>query len=152
MFIKIKRGWELPESAATPEGVYLRRRHFLAAAGITIASPMAFAGGAQADDAADPSAGLYPVKRNETYKLDREITSEKLSTHYNNYYEFDTSKDVAELAQALPIRPWTVTIDGRGRRCGRSLGRTLSGEAQRQVQARPGHHPGGDVDPLQQLL
>ena len=32
MFIKIKRGWELPESAATPEGVYLRRRDFLAAA------------------------------------------------------------------------------------------------------------------------
>ncbi|WP_395016919.1 protein-methionine-sulfoxide reductase catalytic subunit MsrP [Dongia sp.] len=111
MFIKIKRGWELPESAATPEGVYLRRRHFLAAAGIAVASPLALSS-AHADDTADPSAGLYPVKRNETYKLDREVTSEGLSTHYNNYYEFDTSKDVADLAQALPIRPWTVTIDG----------------------------------------
>jgi sulfoxide reductase catalytic subunit YedY len=112
MFIKIKRGWELPESAATPEGVYLRRRHFLAAAGITIASPLALAGTAQADDTADPSAGLYPVKRNEKYKLDRDITPEPLSTHYNNYYEFDSGKDLADLAQALPIRPWTVTIDG----------------------------------------
>jgi len=112
MFIKIKRGWELPESAATPEGVYLRRRHFLAAAGITMASPLALAGAAQADDTADPSAGLYPVKRNEKYKLDRDITPEPLSTHYNNYYEFDSGKDLADLAQALPIRPWTVTIDG----------------------------------------
>ena len=112
MFIKIKRGWELPESAATPEGVYLRRRHFLAAAGITIASPLALAGAAQADDTADPSAALYPVKRNEKYKLDRDITPEPLSTHYNNYYEFDSGKDLADLAQALPIRPWTVTIDG----------------------------------------
>jgi methionine sulfoxide reductase catalytic subunit len=112
MFIKIKRGWELPESAATPESVYLRRRDFLAAAGIAAASPLALSDAARADDAADPSASLYPVKRNETYKLDREITPEQLSTHYNNYYEFDTSKDVAELAQALPIRPWTVTIDG----------------------------------------
>jgi sulfoxide reductase catalytic subunit YedY len=110
MFIKIKRGWEMPEREATPEGVYLRRRHFLAAAGIAIASPLAMSS-ARAEDA-DPSAGLYPVKRNETYKLDRAITPEPLSTHYNNYYEFDTSKDVAELAQALPVRPWTVTIDG----------------------------------------
>src|SRR5262249_6649263 len=37
---------------------------------------------------------------------------EALSTHYNNFYEFDTSKDVVDLAQALPIRPWTITIDG----------------------------------------
>jgi hypothetical protein len=26
MFIKIKRGWEMPERDATPEGVYLKRR------------------------------------------------------------------------------------------------------------------------------
>jgi len=112
MFIKVKRGWELPESAATPEGVYLRRRQVLAAAGIAAATPLAVARLARADDAADPSAGLYPMKRNDKYKLDRDVTPEQLSTHYNNYYEFDTSKDVAELAQALPIRPWTVTLDG----------------------------------------
>jgi sulfoxide reductase catalytic subunit YedY len=112
MFIKIKRGWELPESAATPEGVYFKRRHFLAAAGLTIASPLALAGAARADDTADPSAGLYPVKRNEKYKLDRDVTPEQLPTHYNNYYEFDSGKDLADLAAALPIRPWAVTIDG----------------------------------------
>ena len=111
MFIKIKRGWEMPEREATPEGVYLGRRHFLAAAGISIAAPLALTKPARAEDA-DPSAGLYPVKRNDKYKLDRAITPEPLSTHYNNYYEFDTGKDVAELAQALPVRPWTVTIDG----------------------------------------
>ena len=111
MFIKIKRGWEMPESAATPESVYLRRRDFLAAAGITIATPL-LASTAEADDATDPSAGLYPAKRNDKYKLDRDITPEAMSTHYNNYYEFDTSKDVADLAQKLPIRPWTVVIDG----------------------------------------
>ena len=94
MFIKIKRGWELPESAATPENVYLKRRHFLAAAGIAAAAPLALSS-ARADDTADPSAGLYPVKRNETYKLDRDVTPEALSTHYNNYYEFDTSKNLS---------------------------------------------------------
>jgi sulfoxide reductase catalytic subunit YedY len=113
MFIKVKRGWEMPESAATPESVYLGRRHFLAAAGLSVATPFAAASVARADAAApDPSAGLYPAKRNDKYKLDRAVTPEPLSTHYNNYYEFDTSKDVAALAQALPVRPWTVAIDG----------------------------------------
>jgi sulfoxide reductase catalytic subunit YedY len=60
----------------------------------------------------DPSAALYPAKRNERYTLDRPITDEKLSTQYNNFYEYGSQKDIAEEAQQLPIRPWTVTIDG----------------------------------------
>jgi methionine sulfoxide reductase catalytic subunit len=50
------------------------------------------------------------VKRSEHYTLDRPITDEKLSTHYNNFYEFTEDKDVD--ADALPLRPWTVAIDG----------------------------------------
>ena len=60
----------------------------------------------------DPTAGLYPAKRNPKYTLDRPITDEKINGNYNNFYEFGTSKHIAEAAQALPIRPWTVTIDG----------------------------------------
>jgi sulfoxide reductase catalytic subunit YedY len=60
----------------------------------------------------DPTADLYPAKRNEKYTLDRPITDEKINTHYNNFYEFNSSKDVAEQAQMLPLRPWTVTFDG----------------------------------------
>ena len=60
----------------------------------------------------DPSAGLYPAKRNDKYTLDRPITDAKYSTTYNNFYEFGTDKDIADAAQALPIRPWTIKIDG----------------------------------------
>ena len=60
----------------------------------------------------DPSADLYPAKRNEKYALDRPITDEKVNGNYNNFYEFGTSKTIAAAAQALPIRPWTVKIDG----------------------------------------
>ena len=40
MYIKRRRGWELPESAATPEVVYLNRREFskgLAAGAVLLA-------------------------------------------------------------------------------------------------------------------
>jgi sulfoxide reductase catalytic subunit YedY len=67
---------------------------------------------AQAAESDDPSAKLYPVDRNERYTLDRPLTDEGLATTYNNYYEFGSSKNVWQKAQELPLRPWTVTIDG----------------------------------------
>ncbi|HEX7967578.1 MAG TPA: protein-methionine-sulfoxide reductase catalytic subunit MsrP, partial [Stellaceae bacterium] len=84
----------------------------IAAGSILLATGALGAGGAQADAPADPSAKLYPVKRNEAYKLDRPITDEKINGNYNNFYEFNSSKQVARQAQALKIRPWTIKIDG----------------------------------------
>ncbi len=127
MLIKNKRGWELPDSAATPEDVFRDRRRLLkaAAAGpILLAVPAVLAGCDDAPDQAaeaatgdatanaDPSAKLYPVQRNLRYRLDRDISPAELVTTYNNYYEFGSSKTIWQKAQELPIRPWTVTIDG----------------------------------------
>jgi sulfoxide reductase catalytic subunit YedY len=124
MPLKVKRSWELPESAATPEHVYWSRRHLIRAAA---AGPILAAGGgllaawddemnpigrARAAEAADPSAHLYPVKRNPAYTLDRPLTDEKIVSTYNNYYEFGSSKNIAREAQDLAIRPWMVKIDG----------------------------------------
>jgi sulfoxide reductase catalytic subunit YedY len=114
MLIKRKRGWEMRESEATPEAVFHDRRRVVAAMGFgaLIAAAGAAGEAALAAGAADPSAELYPAKRNERYTLDRPITDEKLSTAYNNFYEYGSQKTIAEDAQKLPIRPWTVTIDG----------------------------------------
>lgn len=116
MLIKIKRGWELPESAATPESLYINRRQLvkgLAAGPMIAALPSLLfnAGPALAADA-DPTADLYPANRNMRYRVDRPITDEKMATTYNNYYEFNSSKDVVRQAQQLDIRPWEVKIDG----------------------------------------
>jgi len=117
MRIKVKRGWELPESTATPEHVFQDRRRLcqaiaagplLLAAGMTVGGRRLLA----AQAIADPSAGLYPVPQNLRYKLDRAVTPEELATSYNNYYEFGSSKDVKDDAQKLPIRPWSVSIEG----------------------------------------
>jgi methionine sulfoxide reductase catalytic subunit len=114
MLIKRKRGWEMRESEATPEALFHDRRRIVQAMGFgaLIAAAGASGEAALATTADDPSAVLYPAKRNERYTLDRPITDEKLSTTYNNFYEFGSQKTIAEDAQKLPIRPWTVTIDG----------------------------------------
>jgi sulfoxide reductase catalytic subunit YedY len=120
MLIKIKRGWELPDSAATRESVFLDRRALIKAAGLgsalALAGPLGAAlapGGALADEELpDPSAALYPAPRNERYELDRAITPEEFATTYNNYYEFGSYKTIWKEAQALKVRPWTVEISG----------------------------------------
>src|SRR3712207_9471771 len=61
---------------------------------------------------ADPTFDLYPAKRNERYGIDRDITPERISADYNNFYEFGSSKSVAAAARALKTRPWTVAVGG----------------------------------------
>jgi methionine sulfoxide reductase catalytic subunit len=63
-------------------------------------------------DVPDPTADLYPAKKNPTYKLDRAVTEESINTTYNNFYEFGSSKSISRAAQALVTRPWTIKIDG----------------------------------------
>src|SRR5580700_7477346 len=113
MLIRRKKGWELSENAATDEAVFRDRRRLIQglAAGPILASGLLRGRRARAADS-DPSAGLYPAKRNPKYTLDRPLTDEKYPTTYNNFYEFGTDKDIWRDAQALPIRPWTITIDG----------------------------------------
>ena len=110
-----RRGWEIPERLATPEHLVFDRRKLLIGGASAIALAP-WAAKAQRvtdlDKLPDPTANLYPAKRNEKYALDRPITDEKINAHYNNFYEFNSSKEVADQAQKLPIRPWTVKIDG----------------------------------------
>jgi methionine sulfoxide reductase catalytic subunit len=111
MLIKRTRGWEIPERDATPESVY-SRRHVLAAGAGLAAGAIASAAHAQAPVGEDPTSGLYPAMRNMRYRVEREITEERIATTYNNFYEFGTSKTIWQAAQKLPIRPWQVKIEG----------------------------------------
>lgn len=114
MLIRKRKGWELPESAATPEHVFLNRRALLTAAGFTAAGAMLPEGALaqRVENAPDPTADLYPAKRNAAFTLDRPVTDEALTSEYNNFYEFGSSKRVAAAAQSLQTRPWNILIDG----------------------------------------
>ena len=110
-----RRGWEIPDRFATPEHLAFSRRTVLTGAASALALAPYATNAQRLTDVAnlpDPSADLYPAKRNEKYALDRPITDEKVNGSYNNFYEFGTSKNVTTAAQALTIRPWTVKIDG----------------------------------------
>jgi methionine sulfoxide reductase catalytic subunit len=123
MLIWPNRIWDFVKpSEITPESVAMDRRRFVTGAA-ALGGGIAASGTAQAQwfggssapatpEVPDPTADLYPVKRNEKFVLDRALTEEKFAASYNNFYEFGTSKDVTAAARALRTRPWTVKIDG----------------------------------------
>ena len=104
-----RRGWELPESMATPEALVLSRRSVMAlgagAALTTMARPALAAGEPETN-------ALHPYPRNPAYTIERPVTAESVNGAYNNFYEFGTSKSVAPAAQALKTRPWVIKVDG----------------------------------------
>ncbi len=123
MLFKKKRGWEIPESRATPEKVYLNRRGLLAGAGALAVGGVAAGyflsrGGGippmvtAARASEDPSRGLYPVARNPAYTVTRPITPEDININYNNFYEFGTDKSIRRAAESLVTRPWEIRVDG----------------------------------------
>ncbi|MEN6537853.1 MAG: protein-methionine-sulfoxide reductase catalytic subunit MsrP [Bryobacteraceae bacterium] len=102
MVIRIPKGWEIPESEATPEHAYWNRREIMGAAGILGAERLMGAG------------GPYPAKRNPAFTLDRPITSEEAATSYTNFYEFESVDKVAvkKKTGAFVTDPWRIEVTG----------------------------------------
>jgi len=86
---------DIPSSEITPRALYLNRRQWLAAAGISVlAAPWAAAAQSPSD-------------------TDEAPTSLENITSYNNFYEFSTDKsEPAELAQNFKTSPWEIEIGG----------------------------------------
>ncbi len=124
MLVRRRRGWELPDGAASPESVVLGRR------AVARRAIMAGLGGAAALTATvrpsrawslfgsstpkTPPAARAPLTapRNARYDGGRAITNEADTEDYNNYYEFGTDKDIVSEAAALRVAPWSLRIDG----------------------------------------
>lgn len=120
--IRIPPSWQVPESRATPEALFLGRRRLIRAFGLgalSLALPRGAAGRTLGEkEMTAPAlarfADRFPVKRSAAYDLgQREVTPEKVSARYNNFYEFTTSKEkVWELAYGYRVDPWTVNVKG----------------------------------------
>jgi sulfoxide reductase catalytic subunit YedY len=121
MHLHRRRGWEIPESRVTPEAAVLDRRALMAAAG---AGAMLLPGAAEAQfwrrsEPADPWTrlpadvpDLPQAMRNTRYRPERAITSEREPVTFNNFYEFGSNKDIWPQALRMPVRPWTIRVDG----------------------------------------
>ena len=120
MLIRKPKRWELSDRTATPEEFFFNRRQLVTgASALALSLPLAACGSKSAVASKqvskvgpNPTLKLYPAKRDMAFKLDRPITKEQIAETYNNYYEFGTSKDIWQQAQALPIRPWEISVEG----------------------------------------
>lgn len=125
--IRVPRSWDILERRITPEEVFCARRDFLrrsGVAGLGLAGVLVGcrpAPGAQWQDSDEipgmpprsPSSKLYPAKRNPKFaRVDRKLTKESVAAHYNNFYEFSTSKEAWRYVDAFQTRPWTVEVTG----------------------------------------
>ena len=109
----IRRTAPIPSSEITPRADYLNRRSFMtgmAAAGVAAlaaerVSQWVSPGVAHAATKLQTSKSPFSVSEAPTSYQD--------ITHYNNFYEYGTSKDdPARNAGALKTRPWTVAVSG----------------------------------------
>ena len=114
MLIRQRKPWEIAGLHATPEAAFLNRRTLMQGALLAGGSGLfsAFSASAAFAEAQDPTANLYPAKRNPAYTLGRALTPESVNANYNNFYEYGTSKRIAAAAQQLKTRPWSVKVDG----------------------------------------
>jgi sulfoxide reductase catalytic subunit YedY len=121
MLIKRPRGWEIPESQATPEHLVLGRRALMAAAGAgaMLAPTVAKAQFWRRSEPADPWArtpadvpDLPPAMRNTRYPAGRDLSPERDAVTFNNFYEFGSDKGIWTTALKMPVRPWTIQVDG----------------------------------------
>lgn len=104
---------KIDPSEITPKRLYLSRRQFIGAAGVTLAGAIALAAckGTVTGSVTPTSPPNYtgPV----TDELGTPVNSYQDITHYNNYYEFSTNKEaVAELVTDFPTSPWSVEVSG----------------------------------------
>ena len=125
MLIRRLPDWFIPEREATPEHLFHRRSVMKTGGVALLGAALASCGQNDSNAATSPAAGapqaaavdtsvsLYPFKRNAAYTLDRAVTDEKVSTSFNNYYEFGTDKcDPVVNAKDFPTRPWQVSFEG----------------------------------------
>ncbi|WP_316014026.1 protein-methionine-sulfoxide reductase catalytic subunit MsrP [Roseobacter sp. HKCCA0434] len=108
MHYQRRPSWALPEAAVTSEHLFLNRRKVLAGMGLG-AGLLALPGRGRAEAGVSPlEAAMNPAYAD----AGRELTSEELSSTYNNFYEFGSSKRISQEAQRLDVNGWTIKIGG----------------------------------------
>ena len=119
-YIKIPKGWEIPENQVTPESDYINRRKFIKDLGLASAGTLLFstsnacAQGRGLEKQLEPfRSQTLAAENNANFTVERQMTDEVVAATYNNYYEFTTSKStVWKKVEKFKTRPWEIEISG----------------------------------------
>jgi len=132
MLIRTRPDWAIPEAEVTPQAVALERRAWLARsialglapalASVAEASAQALPGNGEpgaplnlASSASGAVTGMPfspPSRPNPAYQAPEPKSDSARVFSFTNFFEFGAGKDIRERAERLPLRPWTLTIDG----------------------------------------
>jgi sulfoxide reductase catalytic subunit YedY len=119
----IKKSDDIKSSEITPQAIYLNRRLFMR--GALLAGSAAATGflyrklnAPPAVVEARPKIASVVTSTSEDaiakgFRTNEPLNSLKDITNYNNFYEFDTTKEaVASAARGFVTRPWSVSVEG----------------------------------------
>jgi methionine sulfoxide reductase catalytic subunit len=114
MLIKLSHPHPIQPSEITPEAVYTGRRRFLLQMGLaTAGAALGGCGAPASDNSANVGLASLNVTKRSALAGNETVTAYEDITHYNNFYEFGTTKEApARNAGRLRTRPWSVVVDG----------------------------------------
>jgi len=108
----IKKAPDIALSEITSESVYLRRREFLQAAGLTAAAAVTGALGLETSADAAPALEKLTVTKKMVTTTEEQNSFKDITT-YNNFYEFGADKeDPSQYSGNFKPKPWSVVVEG----------------------------------------
>ena len=113
MYIQNKPRWQIKENQVTNEKLYLNRRKFIKNSSSILGSTSLLYNFLSKDlNAAQNNENILKFQINKKYHILSNITPENLSTKYNNFFEFGSTKNIWKEAQKLETKNWKLKITG----------------------------------------
>ena len=110
MHLITKPNWAISENKVTDEVTFLNRRNILTS-GLSFAMSGTFGNSLFASNLT--ANHISDAAKNFKFsEMERKITDENINTKYNNFYEFGSTKYIANEAEALETEGWTIKVDG----------------------------------------
>ena len=113
MYIKKNPRWQIKENQVTNEQLYFNRRKFIKNSSSILGSTALiynFLG--KYLNATQKNENFLKFQINKKYHILLDITPENLSTKYNNFFEFGSTKNIWKEAQKLETKNWKLKITG----------------------------------------
>ena len=113
MYIQNKPRWQIKENQVTNEKLYFNRRKFIKNSSSILGSTALLYYFLSKDlNATQNNENILKFQINKKYHILSNITPENLSTKYNNFFEFGSTKNIWKEAQKLETKNWKLKITG----------------------------------------